>query len=101
MEYTDYTNTKIAYDYYIVTSFVTYKDPAKPSVVLRRICNGEEIKTRIRQNKIFKQQPFGLFSILKVEGFIFTPKKKFVDGNWESTEELETILEEYEVMKNS
>ena len=101
LEYTDYTNPKIADDYYIVTSFVTYKDPAKPSIVLRRICNGEEIKTRIRQNKIFKQQPFGLFSILKIDGFVFAPKKKLINGSWESTDEFETILEEYEIMKNS
>ena len=60
-----------------------------------------EIKTRIRQNKVFKQQPFGLFSILKVDGFVFAPKKKLVNGSWESTDELEVILEEYEVMKNS
>lgn len=100
LEYTDYTNPQMADYYYIVTDFVTFKDAAKPTLVLRRICDGEEIKTRIKQNKIFKQQPFGCFSILKVEGFAYVFKKKLVEGEWVSTDETEPILESYEVMRN-
>lgn len=99
LEYTDYKNEKMADDYYIVIDFVTYKDPAKPVLVLRRICDGEEIKTRIKQSKIFKQQPFGCFSILKVDDFVCEYKKKLVDGHWVETEEVEQVLECYEVMK--
>lgn len=100
LEYTDYTNPQMADYYYIVTDFVTFKDAAKPTLVLRRICDGEEIKTRIKQNKIFKQQPFGCFSILKVEGFTYVFKKKLVEGEWVSTDETEPILESYEVIRN-
>lgn len=100
LEYTDYTNPQMADYYYIVTDFVTFKDAAKPTMVLRRICDGEEIKTRIKQSKIFKSQPFGCFSILKIEGFTYAFKKKLIDGEWKDTDETEPVLEEYEVMKN-
>lgn len=99
LEYTDYVNEKMADDYYIVVSFITYKDPCRPSVVLRRICNGEEIKTRIKQSKIFKESPFGLYSILKVDEFAHVYKKKKVGDAWVDSDELEDVLEQYEVMK--
>lgn len=100
LQYTTYVNPKMADYYYIVVAFETYKDPCKPSLVLRRICNGEEIKTRIKQAKVYKQAPFGQFSILKIDGFAYEFKKKCVDGEWTSTDETEPILYEYEVMKN-
>lgn len=100
LEYTDYTNPQMADYYYIVTDFVTFKDAAKPTLTLRRICNGEEIKTRIKQSKIFKLQPFGRFSILKIECFAHTFKKKLINGEWTNTDETEPILEEYEVIRN-
>lgn len=99
LEYTDYVNEKMADDYYIVVSFITYKDPCRPSVVLRKICNGEEIKTRIKQSKIFKESPFGLYSILKVDEFAHVYKKKKIGDAWVDSDELEDVLEQYEVMK--
>ena len=100
LEYTTYINSQMADYYYIVIDFVTYNDPCKPTLVLRNIHNGEEIKTRIKQSKIFKSQPFGQFSILKIDGFTYEFKKKVVDGKWQSTDETEPILEYYEVIKN-
>lgn len=99
LEYTTYTNPKMADYYYIVVGFTTYNDVTKPSLILRNINNGEEIKTRIKQSKIFKSQPFGQFSILKVDGFTYEFKKRIVDGKWQSTDETEPILEFYEVIK--
>ena len=99
LEYTDYVNEKMADDYYIVVSFITYKDPCRPSVVLRRICNGEETKTRVKQSKIFKESPFGLYSILKVDEFAHVHKKKKIGDAWVDSDELEDVLEQYEVMK--
>ena len=101
LEYTTYTNPQMADYYYIVVGFTTYNDVTKPSLVLRNINNGEEIKTRIKQSKIFKTQPFGQFSILKIEGFTYEFKKKVVDGKWESTDETEPILEYYELIRSS
>jgi DNA polymerase-3 subunit alpha len=100
LEYTTYTNSQIADYYWIVINFITYADPCKPTLVLRNINNGEEIKTRIKQAKIFKNQPFGQFSILHIDGFTYDFKKKMVDGHWENTNEKEPILEEYELIKN-
>ena len=99
LEYTTYVNPKMADYYYIVVDFITYKDPCKPTVILRNIHNGNEVKTRIKQSKIFKEHPFGQFSIVRVDNFKYEFKKKVVDGKWVSTDETEPILEEYEVYK--
>lgn len=100
LEYTTYTNDKIPDDYYIVINFKTYKDNAKPYVILRNINTGEELKTRVKHSKIYKSQPFQLFSILKIKGFTIDFKSKFENGKWIDSDEQETILENYEVIKN-
>ena len=100
LQYVTYINPTIADFYYIVVDFKTFKDTTKPHVVLRQIQTGEEIKTRIKQGKIYKQNPFGEFAILKVEGFTMDYKKKLINGEWQTTDELEPILEYYEVIKN-
>lgn len=100
LQYVTYSNPKVSEFYYIVVDFKTYKDTTKPTVVLRNIKTGEETKTRIKQSKIYRQNPFGEFAILKIEGFTMDFKKKLIDGKWTSTDELEPILESYEVIKN-
>lgn len=99
LEYVTYVNPKMAEDYYIVVEYKTYKDETKPYVTLRQIKTGDEIKTRIKQGKIYRQHPFGEFSILKIEGFTWDFKKKMINGEFRTTDEQEPILEEYEVMK--
>lgn len=96
--YTTYVNEKINENYYIVVNYKTYKDVTKPYFTLRNIKTGEEISTRITQSKIFKQSPFGEYDILKVEGFTHKFKKKCIGGEWVETDELEPILESYEVI---
>lgn len=98
--YTDYINTQMADYYYIVVDFFTYQDVTKPTVVLRNIKDGTEIKTRIKQSKVFKTNPFGQFSILRIDGFTYEFKKRLIDGKWQSIEEVEPILEYYELMKD-
>ena len=100
LQYTTYSNPSIADYYYIVVDFKTFKDTTKPTLILRNLQTGEETKTRIKQSKIYKQNPFGEFSILKIEGFTMDYKKKLINGQWTSTDELEPILESYEVIKN-
>lgn len=97
--YVNYVNKNMADDYYIVTGFVTYKNPCTPNLVLRRICDGEEIGCRIKQSKVFKESPFGLYSILKIEGFTYDFKSKKINGEWQKADERETVLENYECMK--
>ena len=67
--------------------------------MLRNIRSGEEVKTRIKQAKIFKENPFGQFSILRVDNFTYEFKKKKVGDKWVSTDETEPILVEYETYK--
>lgn len=96
--YTTYTNTKINEHYYIVINYMCYKDVTRPYFTLRNINNGEEIKTRITQSKVFKQSPFGEYSILKVEGFTEKFKKKNIGGSWVESDEIEKVLDYYEVI---
>ena len=96
--YTTYTNSKINEQYYIVINYMCYKDVTRPYFTLRNINNGEEIKTRITQSKVFKQSPFGEYSILKVEGFTEKFKKKNIGGSWVESDEIEKVLDYYEVI---
>ena len=100
LEYMIYTNPDIADFYYIVADFKTFKDTTRPHLVLRNLKTGEEVKTKIKQGKIYRQNPFGEFSILKIEGFTWDFKSKMVNGEWTKSEELEPILENYEIMRN-
>lgn len=97
--YVNYVNSNMADDYYIVIGFATYKNPCTPNLVLRRICDGEEIRSRIKQSKVFKESPFGLYSILKIEGFTYDFKSKKINGEWQKSDEREIVLENYECMK--
>ena len=99
LEYITYVNPKIADDYYIVSSFKTYKSETRPYLTLRQLKTGEEIKTRIKKSKVFERNPFGWLSILKIEEFVKDNKSKMVNGEWVKSEETEIILEEYDVVK--
>lgn len=97
--YAIYTNPNIADYYYIITEFEQYKDASRPYFTLYNLKTGESIKTKIRQGKIYKENPFGLYSVLDIRGFTYKNKTKLVDGEWTKTEELEAIVETYEVVK--
>lgn len=96
----NYVNPNMAESYYAIVSFETYKNPCTPVVIIRRMCNGEEIKARVRQSKVFKENPFGLLSIVKIDNLTYEYKKKLIDGSWQKTDETECILKDYEVIKN-
>lgn len=97
--YVVYTNPNIADYYYIVTEFAQYSDASRPYFTLYNLKTGESIKTKIRQGKVYKENPFGLYSVLDVRGFTYKNKTKFVEGEWTKTEELEAVVETYEVIK--
>ena len=87
-------------DYYIVVLFEAKRNPTKPVLILRNIKTGEEIKTKIKQSNVFKAQPFGLFSILRIHEFAYAFKRKPVNGEWVVTDEQECVLESYELIRN-
>lgn len=99
LEYVTYVNPKASDKYYIITEYKTYKDISKPYFTARCIKTGDEIKTRITQGKIFKENPFGLYSVLKISNFEERFKKKNIGGSWVESDETEKILQEYEVIK--
>ena len=99
MGYAVYTNPDIADYYYLVTEFSQYSDASRPYFTLYCLKTGESIKTKIRQGKFYKENPFGLYSVLDVRGFTYKNKTKLVEGEWTKTEELEAVVETYEVIK--
>ena len=99
LEYVVYNNPRVSEKYYIVTSFKTYKNSTTPYLVLHRIKDGVDIKTRIKKGSVFKEQPFGEYSILKINEFTQSYKSKMINGSWQKTDETEDVLEQYEVIK--
>ena len=97
--YAVYTNPKIADYYYIVTEFAQYSDASRPYFTLYNLQTGESVKTKIRQGKLYKENPFGLYSVLSVNGFTYKNKTKLVEGEWQKVDELEAVVETYEVIK--
>lgn len=95
-----YFNPKVNNNFYIITDYKTYKDVTKPYFIARHIKTGTDIKARIKTGKIFKEKPFGLWSVLAIEDFKKVFKKRpNAEGKWVDTDELEDILTEYEVIK--
>ena len=99
LEYITYTNPKANGEYYIITDFIQGKDVSKPRFIARNIKTGEEIRSRIKQGKIFKEYPFGLYSVLRIKEFSKEFKRKLINGEWTVTDEIEDILTDYEVIK--
>jgi len=99
LNYVIYTNPKVHESYWIVTEYKTFKESRKPYVTLHNVRTGEDIKTKITSVKIYEKQPFGLYSVLKVNEFTTQFKKKNVNGEWTITDETEEILTDYEVIK--
>lgn len=99
LQYTNFKDSSIDVNFYIVIEFKTYKDSSKPYLKLRNLNSGKEIKCRIKDSFFYKYRPFDKFSILNIQGFRYDFKKKLVDGKWKPTEERERILEFYEIVK--
>lgn len=100
LQYVVYSNPRVNHSFYIVTDYKTFKEVRKPYCTLHNIKTGEDIKTRVTSVKTFENNPFGEYSILRVDGFTKKHKKKCINGTWQETEELEDILDNYEVIRN-
>ena len=99
LQYVVYVNPKVNQCFYVVTDYKTFKEVRKPYCVLHNIKTGEDVKARVTSIKVYQDNPFGEFSILKVPHFTKKKKKKCVNGTWQETDDLENILDEYEVIK--
>jgi DNA polymerase III alpha subunit len=100
MEYLAYLTTTEPQmiNHYYVKEFRTYTKKNRPYVVLYNISNGEEIRTKVTNEKQFIRATFEQGNILKVSKFELKNKKKKVDGKWNDTDEQEQILNEWEVV---
>lgn len=96
--YIEYTNDKLNDFYWIVIDIKTYKNKDKPYFTIRNLKNGRTVKTKIKDAKIFKQNPFDKYSVLVFKDFSYTNKVKKIDNKWIKTDELEPILEFYDVI---
>ena len=97
--YANYTNKDISDSYYIVISFDDSRSTTRPYCTIYRMCDGEKIDTRINRSEVFKNNPFGLFSIINMP-IITYEYKKIKDGDkWVDSEEMRVVLAEYEVIK--
>jgi hypothetical protein len=96
--YIEYVNEEIKDFYWIVTEFKTYKNKDRPYFTVRNLNNGRTIKTKIKNSKIFKQNPFTQYDILIFKELSCANKMQNVDGKWVKTDEVEPILEFYEVL---
>jgi len=99
LDYSTYKDNKSEENLYIVVSYTTYKSDTKPYIVVHNLRTGEEVSTKISQSKVYKQNPFGLYSILKINKFDNKNKRKLVNDKWVEVEETEQVLTEYEVVK--
>jgi len=97
LEYTDYQNESAGDKFYIITKFEVYKDKTKPYVTLHHVRTGTDMKTKIKDGKIFVENPFKLYDVLKVNEFKQQFKTKNIGGKWQKTNEIEDILFDYEV----
>ena len=97
LEYVVYINENVGSKFYIVTDFTTYNDKRKPYVTLRQIQTGDEIKTKVKDPQLYVENPFELFSVLKVNEFRQQFKTKNIGGVWRKTDELEDVLFDWEV----
>jgi len=97
LEYTEYINESAGEGFYIITKFETYKDKTKPYITMRQVKTGIDMKTKIKDGKIYVENPFKLYDVLKVNSFKTQYKTKNVGGKWMKSNELEEILVGYEV----
>lgn len=103
LEYVNIIDESVNDEYYVVIEFEQMKDPSKPRLLLRRVCDGFEIKTRIKYGRLYKANPFGLWSVLRIKDNGIDQENKVhqdvATGKWVETDELEDILNSYEVIK--
>jgi DNA polymerase III alpha subunit len=97
LEYTTVIYPKADKSLYIVVEYKVYKNKCKPYVTLRNLKTGDDLKTKITNEKIFIESSFKLFDVLKVNKFKIQKKTKNINGKWQKTNEDEEILYDYEV----
>ena len=97
-----YVNKIIPSTWYYVLGFKVYNDKKNlPYLILYQLQTGNIIKCSINKGKLYDSNPFYDGSILNVLTFADVAKRKQTsDGKWQITNELKTVIKEYEVLDN-
>lgn len=95
-----YQNKKLPSTWYYVLGFKTYGDRINsPYLILYNLTDASIINCQINKSKMFRDEPFGIYSIINVQGFEDIPRKKKVgEKQFVTTNELKTIIKGYEVI---
>lgn len=96
--YISFKEPRAKENYYVVIEYKTYKDKTKPYITLYQLKTGNIIKTNVKKGKTFVENPFKLYSVLKVLDFKEEYKKKLIDGKWTNTDEKKLVLNQWQVM---
>ena len=99
IQYVSYTNDKVSDKFWAVVFVMTYKDETKPYLTLHNIKTGEKKNTKIKKGNRFIENPFELYSILKIDSFEKQFKTKQIGGKWVKIDEEEDILENWMVVQ--
>ena len=98
-----YQNKDVPNTWSYVLSFKTYGDKVNtPYLILYNLYNGDISTCSINKSKMFRENPFGIYSIIDAKNITPVPKKKKVgDGpnaKWVVTDQMKNILSDYEVI---
>lgn len=97
-----YRNSEMPETWCYVMSFKTYGDKVNtPYLILYNLHSGDLFSCSINKSKIFKESPFGIYSIIDAKHTEDIPKRKKVGDKWVVTNETKTVLTYYEVIKRN
>jgi DNA polymerase III alpha subunit len=99
IQHVSYINPQVSDKFWAVVHIKTYSDETKPYLTLHNIQTGEKKSTKIKKGKSFIENPFNLYSIIKVDNFAQYPKTKQIGGKWVATDEMQDILESWVVIQ--
>lgn len=97
LEYIIYANPKAPKNMFYVVETKFYKDKTKPYLRLYDLKHGEYLKTKITAGKKFVEKPFIEGNVIHVKDFREKNKMKKINGSWVKTDELEQIVNEWDV----
>ena len=95
-----YENKEIPESWEYVLSFKTYGDKINnPYLITYNLHNGELTVCQVSSSKLFRDNPFGIYSIIDIKDMQHPFKKKKVgEKKWEVTNEKKNVVADYEVV---
>lgn len=100
LEFPIYQNKLLPKTWYYVLGFKTYGDKINtPYLILYNLNDASIVNCQVNSSKVFRDEPFGIYSIINVKKMEDIPKKKKVgEKKYIITNELKTVVKEYEVV---